>query len=255
MKHIFASLCVAVLLAVPHAHGQKAGGVNAIGSQAPFLAAAMSEFFSDTRAFTAGAELALPAKDGAEPLKLPFGVAMADGKMRWELNFANVKSAEITPDTLNGMKGMGLDQMCFIYLPGKPLTLALTGMKAYVEMPLPKVDGVQQQAQEKIGRLEKKEVGRETIAGQPTVKYAVKVPGDDGTAMVWQATNLQNLPIKIVITKDQQTYQLQLSNIRLGQPDAAYFLVPPGYTKQPDLNAAIQMAAMRSLGGITGGLK
>ncbi len=255
MKHILASLCIAVLLAVPDARGQKAGGVSAIGTQAPFLAAAMSEFFSDTRAFTAGVELALPAKDGAEPMKLPFGVAMADGKMRWELNFANVKSAEMTPEALNGMKGMGLDQMCFIYLPGKPLTLTLPGMKAYVEMPVPKVEGVQQQAQEKIGRLEKKEIGRETIAGQPTVKYAVKVPGDDGTATVWQATNLQNLPIKIHITKDQQTYQLQLSNIRLGQPDAAYFQMPPGYTKQADLNAAIQTAAMRSLGGISGGLK
>lgn len=255
MNRILASLCVAVLLLAPESHGQKAGGVPAIGSQAPFLAAALSEFFSDTRAFTAGVELALPAKDGSEPLKLPFGVAMADGKMRWELNFANVKSAEITPDALTGMKSMGLDQMCFIYLPGKPLTLTLPSMKAYVEMPVPKLEGVQQQAQEKIGRLEKKELGRETIAGQPTVKYAVKVPGDTGTATVWQATNLQNLPIKIVITKDQQTYQLQLSNIRLGQPDAAYFQTPQGFVKHADLNAAIQAAAMRSLGGITGGLK
>ena len=87
------------------------------------------------------------------------------------------------------------------------------------------------------------------------MKYSVKVPGDDGTATVWQATNLQNLPIKIAITKDKQTYVLQLSNIKLGQPDAAYFAVPAGFVKQVDLNAVIQAAAMKSLSGAVGGLK
>ena len=255
MKKFLARLCASLLLAAPVVHAQQATGLPAISSQAPFLAAALSEFFSDTRAFTAGVELALPAKDGGEPLKLPFGVAMADGRMRWELNFANVKSAELPPDAIKGMKDMGLDLFHFIYLPGKPLTLAIPGMKSYVEIPVPKGEAVQQQAQEKIGRLEKRELGRENVAGQPTVKYAVKIPGDDGTATVWQATNLQNLPVKIAITKDKQTYQLQLSNIHLGQPNAAYFQVPAGFARQTDLSAVIQAAAMRSLGGITGGLK
>ncbi|MBI5802584.1 MAG: hypothetical protein HZA92_17910 [Verrucomicrobia bacterium] len=255
MKTLLASLCAAHLFAATMLHAQQATGIPAINSQAPFLAAALSEFFSDTRAFTAGVELALPAKDGGESLKLPFGVAMADGKMRWELNLANVKSAELPPTAITGMKDMGLDRMVFIYLPGKPLTLALPGMKSYVEMAVPKTEGVQQQAQEKIGRLEKKELGRENIAGQPTVKYSVKIPGDDGTATVWQATNLQNLPVKIVITKDKQTYQLQLSNVRLGQPDAAYFAVPAGFAKQTDLSAVIQAAAMKSFSAGVGGLK
>lgn len=255
MKTLLASLCALLLLAAPVVHAQQATGLPAINSQAPFLAAALSEFFSDTRAFTAGVELTLPAKEGGEAMKLPFGVAMADGKMRWELNLANVKSTELPPEAINGIKDMGLDRLFFIYLPGKPLTLAFPGMKSYVEMPAPKTEGVQQQAAEKIGRLEKRELGRENVAGQPTVKYAVKVSGDDGTATVWQATNLQNLPIKIAITKAQQTYVLQLSNIKLGQPDAAYFAVPAGFAKQADMNAVIQAAAMKSLGGITGGLK
>lgn len=255
MKQLLAGVFGAVLLCASISQAQQAAGIPAINSQAPFLAAALSEFFSDTRAFTAGVEMTLPAKEGGESLKLPFGVAIADGKMRWELNLANVKSAELPPEAIQGIKDMGLDRMFFIYLPGKPLTLALPGMKSYIEMALPKTDAVQQQAQEKIGRLEKREIGRENISGQPTVKYAVKVPGDDGSATVWQATNLQNLPVKIAITKDKQTYQLQLSNIKLGPPDAAYFAVPAGFAKQTDLNAVIQAAAMRSLGGITGGLK
>jgi hypothetical protein len=255
MKKRLFPLCAALLLAAPVTRAQNATGIPAISSQAPFLAAALSEFFSDTRAFTAGVELTVSAPGGGDSMKLPFGVAMAGGKMRWELNLANVKSAELPPEALTGIKEMGLDRMFFIFNPGKPLTLAFPGMKSYVEMPVPEVAGVQQQAAEKVGRLEKKELGRETIAGQPTVKYAVKVPGDDGTATVWQATNLQNLPVKIAITKEKQTYQLQLSNIKLGQPDAAYFAVPAGFAKQTDLSAVIQAAAMKSLGGITGGLK
>lgn len=254
MKSLLAKLWVPLLLAATVVNGQQ-GGIPAIQSQAPFLAAALSEFFSDTRAFTAGVELSLPAKDGGESMKLPFGVAMADGKMRWELNLANVKSAELPADALTGIKSLGLDRMVFLYLPGKPLALVLPGMKTYVEMPIPKVDGVQQKAQEKIGRLEKKELGREVVAGQPTMKYAVKVPGDDGTATVWQATNLQNLPVKISITKEKQTYQLQLSNVRLGQPDAAYFAVPTGFAKQTDLGSAIQAAALKSFSEGVGGIK
>ena len=255
MKTLLTSLCASLLLALPVAQAQQAGGIPAISAQAPFLAAALSEFFSDTRAFTASVELALAAKEGGESMKLPFGVAMADGKMRWELNLANVKSAELPPEALTGIKEMGLDRMAFIYLPSKPLTLLLPGMKTYIELPTPKPEGVQKQAQEKIGRLEKTELGRETIAGQPTVKYAVKIPGDDGTATVWQATNLQNLPVKILITKAQQTYQLQLSNVRLGQPDAAIFVVPAGFAKQADLSAAIQAAAMKSFSTGVGGIK
>lgn len=255
MKNLRFLLLAALLLAAPVVPAQNAAGIPAINSQAPFLAAALSEFFSDTRAFTAGVELTLPAKEGGEAMKLPFGVAMADGRMRWELNLANVKSAELPPEAITSIKGMGLDRMFFIFLPGKPLTLALPGMKSYIEMPVPKPEGVQQQAAEKIGRLEKREIGRETIAGQPTVKYAVKVPGDDGTATVWQATNLQNLPVKIAMTKDKQTYQLQLSNIKLGQPDAAYFAVPAGFAKQTDLNAVIQAAAMKAFSAGVGGLK
>ncbi|NBV20885.1 MAG: hypothetical protein EBS05_02665 [Proteobacteria bacterium] len=255
MKALLAALCVVLSSVVWDAQAQPAVGLPAINTQAPFLAASLSEFFSDTRAFTAGVELTLPAQEGSAPMKLPFGVAMADGKMRWELNLANVKSAELPPESIKGVQDMGLDRMFFIYLPGKPLTLVFPGMKSYLDLALPKTDGVQQAAQEKIGRLEKKEVGREIIAGQPTVKYAVKVPGDDGSATVWQATNLQNLPIKIGITKDKQTYQLQLSNVRLGQPNAAYFQVPAGLTKQTDMNAIMQAAALKSFGGITGGLK
>lgn len=255
MKKLLATLCTSLLLAAPIAHAQQATGLPAINSQAPFLAAALSEFFSDTRSFTGGVELTMPAKEGGESMKLPFGVAMADGKMRWELNLANVKSAELPPETIAGAKDMGLERLFFIYLPGKPLTLGFPGLKSFVEMTVPKAEGVQQQAAEKIGRLEKREIGRENIAGQPTVKYAVKVPGDDGTATVWQATNLQNLPVKIAITKDKQTYQLQLSNIKLGQPDAAYFAVPAGFAKQTDVNAVIQAAAMKAFSTGVGGLK
>jgi len=255
MKKLLARLCASLLLAAPVVHAQQATGLPAINSQAPFLAAALSEFFSDTRAFTAGVELTLPAKEGGVAMKLPFGVAMADGRMRWELNLANVKSAELPPEAITGIKDMGLDRLFFIYLPGKPLTLGFPGMKSFVELAVPKAEGVQQQAAEKIGRLEKREIGRENVAGQPTVKYAVKIPGDDGAATVWQASNLQNLPVKIAITKAQQTYQLQLSNIRLCQPDAAYFAVPAGFAKQTDMNAIIQAAAMKAFSTGVGGLK
>ncbi len=256
VKHLLASVAVAWGLALAAvAAPPPAASTNQFNSHAAFLAAALSEFLSDTRNFTAGVEVTVPPIGKEPALTLPFGVAAADGKMRWELNLANVKSASFPPEAVASFKDMGLDRMFFVYLPNQPLTLVLPGVKSYIPMPAVPVGGVRQQAQEKVGRLEKREIGRETIAGQPTIKYAVKVPGDDGTATVWQATNLQNLPVKLVITKEQQTYQFLLSNVRLGAPDPRYFEIPAGLTKMADLNAVIQAATMRALGGVLGGLK
>ncbi len=256
MNRLFLSVAAAWMMGAAALAAPASGAsTNEFNSHAAFLAAALSEFFSDTRNFTAGVEVTVPPLPREAALKLPFGVAVSDGKMRWELDLANVKSAEFSPAVVSSFKDMGLDRMFFTYVPGKPLILVLPGVKSYIEMPNPPGRAVQQQAQQKIGRLEKREIGRETIAGQPTIKYAVKVPGDDGTATVWQATNLQNLPVKLVVTKEQKTYQFQLSNVRLGAPDPRYFEVPAGLTKMADLNAVIAAASMRALGGVLGGLK
>ncbi len=64
MKKLFLTLSAALLLGVPVAQAQNATGLPAINSQAPFLAAALSEFFSDTRAFTAGGGVARPPPEG-----------------------------------------------------------------------------------------------------------------------------------------------------------------------------------------------
>lgn len=255
MKLLRASVFVAWALVVAAAAAPPpAASTSQFNSHAAFLAAALSEFLSDTRNFTAGVEVTVPPVGKEPALTLPFGVAAAEGKMRWELDLANVKSASFPPEVVASFKGMGLDRMFFIYLPNQPLTLVLPGVKSYIPMPLP-AGGVRQQAQDKVGRLEKREMGREAISGQPTIKYAIKVPGDDGTATVWQATNLQNLPVKLVITKEQQTYQFQMSNVRLGAPDPRYFEIPAGLTRMADLQAALSAASMRALGGVVGGLK
>lgn len=255
VKRLLASVAVVCGLVVAAvAAPSPAASTNQFNTHAAFLAAALSEFLSDTRNFTAGVEVTVPPVGKEPALTLPFGVAAADGKMRWELNLANVKSASFSPEVVASFKEMGLDRMFFIYLPNQPLTLVLPGVKSYIPMPV-SAGGVRQQAQDKVGRLEKRELGRETIGGQPTIKYAIKVPGDDGTATVWQATNLQNLPVKLVITKEQQTYQFLLSNVRLGAPDPRYFEIPAGLTKMADLHEVLRAASMRALGGVVGGLK
>ena len=255
VKRLLASVAVVCGLVVAAvAAPPPAASTNQFNTHAAFLAAALSEFLSDTRNFTAGVEVTVPPVGKEPALTLPFGVAAADGKMRWELNLANVKSASFSPEVVASFKEMGLDRMFFIYLPNQPLTLVLPGVKSYIPMPV-SAGGVRQQAQDKVGRLEKRELGRETIGGQPTIKYAIKVPGDDGTATVWQATNLQNLPVKLVITKEQQTYQFLLSNVRLGAPDPRYFEIPAGLTKMADLHEVLRAASMRALGGVVGGLK
>ena len=218
--------------------------------QVPFFAAALSQFLSDTRSFTAGAEVQLPAEPGETPESLPFGVAMHEGRMRWELNLAQAHVASLPKESVAALTQMGLDRIFVIFQPEKTMIVAFPGLPGYIELPMPKPAGVPDVAIAKIGRLERKPLGREIVDGQPTEKFQVTVRGAQGAkeeATVWEATNLQNLPIKLRVNFENATYGILFRNVKLGQPDARYFEPPAGLTKHASLAALMNAALAKSL--------
>ena len=82
-------------------------GASDITKRAPFLAAAFSEFFSDSRNFTARAELSLPGRNPGD--SIPIGLAMSEGRMRWQLNTAQVRSAHLPPERVALLKQMKME--------------------------------------------------------------------------------------------------------------------------------------------------
>ena len=230
------------------------GGVM---DRVPFFAAALTQLFSDTRSFTGGAELQFPAAPGEVPDALAFGVAMHQGSMRWELDLAQARVATYPKPTVGAIAEMGMDRIHFILQPEKPIIVAFPGLQGYFELALPQTAGVQEQALTKLGRLERKALGKETVDGQPTEKFQVTLRGASGAkeeATVWEATNLQNMPIKLQVRFADAAYGIQFRNVKLGQPDARYFQTPAGYKKYDTLGALMSVGLAKSLekGGLPG---
>ncbi len=86
-------------------------------------------------------------------------------------------------------------------------------------------------------KVEKNELGRETIAGHPCVKYQVTLSLEQGPGKrrfvwiditVWEASDLGNLPIRIERSTGSGVFVCQFNDIKLQPSDRSLFLPPAG---------------------------
>lgn len=269
-----AFFCVSIVVAQPQPAespspaGNPAGPLGgllpteAIQEQAPFLAAAFSEFFTDSRDYSAQAHLILPGRERSD--SIPIGLAVSEGRMRWQLNLDRVRSAYLSPERIAMMKAMQMDSVIVWLKPDEDLTLALPRLKAWAKSPVPKPQGIQDEALDKVGGMKKTAVGKETIDGHPCVKYMLTIPEEnnpDQVALTWEATDLENLPIKVLVKTDRQVHGFQLRNVRLGKVDDRFFQPPADYSKRESVGALLQEGLLRGMaqsaqgaGGLQGAL-
>ena len=220
-----------------------------MANRVSFFAAALSELLGDSRAFTARAELQLPGAAAGEVI--PFGMALLDGKMRWQLNLEQVRSSCLPAETLAALKPAHLDRLVMVLESGKPLQLGFPVMKAWLETPMPKSAQIQEQAEAKIGRLSKVQVGQETVDGHPCRKFKLTVPPElshDEEAFVWTANDLKDLPIRLQVKMQEDVYVLAFRNVQAVRSDPRLFTAPPGFTRYTSLDAVLQAGLLKSLG-------
>ena len=108
-------------------------------------------------------------------------------------------------------------------------------------MPKEQVDAIKKDL-----KLEQTEVGKETVNGHPCVKY--KITSKDGSgevqnALVWKATDMEDFPVKMIITMPTGgEVTVVYDSVLLRKPDAALFNPPAGYTKFATQQELIQKA-------------
>ncbi len=242
---------VALVFAFPAASG-RAQTLQSVNEQVPFLAAALSQIFSDTRAFTAAAELQLPAQKGDAPVTLPFVVTMLDGRMRFDFQFAATNRTGLPPEQIAAIRELGLDRLTVMMQQDKDVTVSFPSLKSYFTMPLPKAPGVQEQAQLKVGQIERRPAGAEIVDGRTCDKFLVTLAGDRERkleATVWQARDLNDLPVKLrAKMPGGDEYGVRFTVVRMQRSDPRLFDAPAGFTKQASLDAVLQSAALRLIG-------
>ncbi len=231
----------------------------AVMEKAPFLAAALSQFISDTRTFTAKADLTVTGGPAGGAMRMPFGVAMDNGKMRFDLNLAEVKSEALNEGSLTAMKGLKLDRLMFVYYPGQPTRLVFPGLRAYVEMPLDgSLSKVQDKASDQASMIQKDFVGTEAASGVAARKYRLGIPGQQQSAFVWEAPAMNDLPVQLAVNSGGQNYQFAFRNVRQGPVDPRTFGIPANFRKYNSMNElmtqAVQVSGANALSSVLGGL-
>ena len=127
--------------------------------------------------------------------------------------------------------------------------IVLPNAKAYATAPVPPEEAA---LMEKDPKVDKKELGKETIEGHPTVKYLVTLTTEKGQkteATIWEATDLKNFPIKIQVTMSGVDQTITYRNIKTEKPDASLFEIPAGFTKHDSFQAMMMSAMMKAMPG------
>ncbi len=213
---------------------------------------AVANLFGDFKAFSAKSEIQMDS--GRSKLSMTVNFTFLDGQMRTELDMANLKAAEIPADAQAMMKQMGMDKtISLVNAEKKTMAIIYPGLKSYAEMPLPQDQAKNIESKEKI---QKKELGKETIEGHPCVKNQVIMPEEKKNGqeiLIWNATDLRDFPVQIQILKaNKEKITVNYREIKFDKPSAALFTLPEGFTKYDSLQSLMQGAMMKMMGN--GGL-
>lgn len=218
-----------------------------MGSPSGGVDAALFNFFGDIKAFSAKADVRM---EDRQKISMVMDFALRDAKIRTEVDMTQMKTAELPAEAMAAMKQMGMDRMVAIMDSGKKsVCLIYPGLKSYTEMPIPKNQAA---ALDQKVKIEKSALGKETIDGHPCVKNKVTITGADGQkqeAIVWNASDLKDFPVQLEMAHEGKKTTLRYQDIKLTAPAAKLFEAPAGFTKYESVQALMQGAMMKMLGG------
>lgn len=214
----------------------------------PGINLGVTKFFGDVKFFTASADIVV--KTGGQNMTFASEFALLDDKSRVEMDLSKMMGKDMPPEMTATLKSAGLDKCVFLGNHAKKENfIVLPNAKVYATAPVPAEEAA---LTEKEPKLEKKELGKETVEGHPTVKYQVVLTSEKGQkteAIIWEATDLKNFPIKIQATMSGVDQTITYRNIKTEKPAASLFEIPAGFTKHESFQAMMMSAMMKGMMG------
>lgn len=227
MKQI-AHILLGCLLLVSVSFAQMHGGPP------PDPCAALGKFFSKDAAFTATAKVVSAGKKKSDNVSLAMLFAVSGGNMRNEMDMT--KMSGVRASDLEGMKLMGLDKMIILKLADKQVAyMVYPGLESYCDLPAGRKGNSD-------GKVDKTELGKDTVENHPCVKSKLTYTDKDGRtseALVWEATDLKNFPIQYQTVDEGQTTTATFTDIKQGKPAAALFELPASYKRYGSMQEMI----------------
>ncbi|MGD0060714.1 MAG: hypothetical protein ABSD58_14960 [Verrucomicrobiia bacterium] len=227
---VYTTMAVMAVLAVPTGFAQRGlgGGPGNIGN------ADMAKIFGNNQAFTATADISITDAQHGPPMAMEASYAFLKGNLRTDIDMTSMKGAQMPPQAIAQMKQMGMDRAVNIYRGDKKLMyLVYPGLKSYTEITPPQAPQTDK-TEAKEPKVNTTQIGKDTVDGHPSIENKITFTADDGTQhemLAWQATDLNNFPIKTEMQANGTTITTHFSNIKLTPPDASLFDPPTGFTK------------------------
>ena len=213
----------------------------------PHFSGALGRLFGANQTFSADLEFHVSGSHG-DNTTMPGKLFFDSGKSRFEMNLSEMQGGKLPPS--QQMKAMGMDSMISISRPDLKLTyLVYSGLNSYVEMPTQEASA---SANPDDFKVETTQVGKETVDGHDCVKNQVTVTDKDGNkhvSTVWNASDLKDFPVKIVMYEGGNATTMLYKNISFAKPAASQFDPPSGLTKYDSLQTMMQTEMMKKMGG------
>ena len=249
MKKLLFALAVCLTISIAHAQPGMRGPMGG-PPPGPRFGGDVAKIFGENSAFSANMEMQNSGGAGGE-MTMPGKIVFLEGKSRFEMNMSDMKSSQMSPQSVERMKQMGMDMnsMVMISRPDKKVTYTLyPGMKSYFEQPLRDPNTAKPESDFKI---ETTELGKESVDGHPCIKNKVIVTDSEGKAhesTVWNASDLKKFPVKIQTVQEGMTVVMLFKNVKLDKPEAGQFELPPEFQRYDGMGDMMRGEMMKRMG-------
>lgn len=245
-RHLFSSLAGVTFLAlVTSAAAQFAGPGRGSGTS-PAANPALAKVFGQHTSFSANAQMKVMDASGKETMSGPITYKLLEGNTYWSMDMSQMKSDQLPPQALAGMKQMGMTEMVMVSKSdAKTMLLIYPGLSAYAEVPVPNEIPSKEKTDIKVEALEE-----ETVSGHKCQKNKVTVThaGKSQLFYTWAAKDLKDFPVRVEFSDANTKVQMDYTDIKLEKPDAKLFAPPTGFTRYPNLQAMMQGEMMKRMG-------
>jgi hypothetical protein len=211
----------------------------------------LAQLFGQNKAFTATALVSGKGRLNKETFSAEMDYAFSEGKLLTVVDMSKMKGGADS-EGVEQMTAMGLNKIITLVRPDKKMTYVIyPGLNGYCEFPLT----MSSQGTNAPPKIEKTELGRETVDGHPCVKYKVIITMPDEQkyeSLVWQATDLKEFPIKSELSSGGDTVTTLFKNVKLEAPPASRFEVPAGLKKYGSVQEMMMGGIQNMMQGLMG---
>ena len=242
-------LLAAVCLSLSPVHGELGMGGTGLGPQGGMsISPATARLFGENAAFVANMEMEA-RMSAQDKILMPSRLAFDQGKSRMDMDLTTMRGASVAPEAMTQVKQLGMAQMTMISRPDKQLVyLVFQTIRTYVEMPTPKA--VAGQKAESM-TMSLRELGREMIGSQPTIKnkaIVTDLTGKQTESTVWNSTTLKLFPVKIETVEQGTPVTISFRNVSLGKQPATAFEPPTGFMRYTNMMEMMQVVMLKQMG-------